>query len=173
MTAGRLAIEIYKYHWAGTLMQKTTIAALLMVLLAGQQALAADLYVYPAKGQSPDQQASDEGQCYAFAKQQTGFDPMATPTATSPMPQEQGSVAGGAVKGALLGTAVGAIAGDTGKGAAIGAASGGLLGGMRRNETRNQQDQWANQQAQNYARNRDNYNRAYSACLQGRGYTVQ
>lgn len=155
------------------IMHKTAIAAVLVVLLAGQQqALAADVYVYPAQGQSPDQQAADEGQCYAFAKQQTGFDPMATPTATSPEPEEKGSVAGGAARGALVGVAVGAIAGDAGKGAAIGAASGGLLGGMRRNSTRNDQEEWENQQAQNYQYNRDNYNRAFSACLQGRGYTV-
>ena len=155
------------------IMHKTAIAAVLMVLLAGQQqALAADVYVYPAQGQSPDQQAADEGQCYAFAKEQTGFDPMATPTATSPAPEEEGSVVGGAARGALVGVAVGAIAGDAGKGAAIGAASGGLLGGMRRNSTRNDQEEWANQQAQNYQHNRDNYNRAFSACLQGRGYTV-
>ncbi len=154
-------------------MQKTTIAAVLMLLLAGQHVLAADLYVYPAKGQTPDEQASDEGQCMAFAKQQTGFDPMSAPTATSPAPQQQGSVVGGAARGALLGTAVGAIGGNTKKGAKIGAASGGLMGGMRKNETRREQDQWAQQQSQNYYANRDNYNRAYGACLQGRGYTVQ
>ncbi len=35
-----------------------------------------------------------------------------------------------------------------------------------------QQQQWANQQTANYANQRNNYNRAYSACLGGRGYTV-
>jgi len=34
-----------------------------------------------------------------------------------------------------------------------------------------QQQQWE-QQAAEYAQNRDKYNRAYAACLEGRGYTV-
>ena len=79
-------------------------------------------------------------------------------------------------RGALGGLAVGAIAGDAGKGAAIGAAAGGLFGGMRRNDSRRQneqqQQQWANQQAANYANQRNNYNRAFSTCMQGRGYSV-
>jgi hypothetical protein len=132
----------------------------------------ADLYVYPAKGQSQEQQNEDKGACMGFAKQQTGFDPMATPTATSAPPPSEGGAGKGLVGGALLGTAIGAIAGDTGKGAAIGAVSGGLFGGMRKENSRNEQQQWANQQASQYAAGRDNYNRAYSACLQGRGYTV-
>ena len=155
-------------------MQKTTIAAMLLVLFAGQQqALAADLYVYPAKGQTPDQQAADQGQCSAFATEQTGFNPMSTPTATSPQPEQEGSFVGGAARGALLGAAVGAIAGDAGKGAAIGATGGGLFGGMRSNNSRRQQEQWGDQQAQIYQTNHNNFNRAYSACLEGRGYTVQ
>lgn len=133
---------------------------------------ASDPYVYPAKGQSPEQQSRDEGECYSFAKQQSAFDPMATPTATSAAPEQQGGVVRGAARGALVGAAVGAIAGDTGEGAAMGAAAGGLMGGMRRNSSRRQQDSWEQEQAQIYAANRDNYNRAYAACLEGRGYTT-
>ena len=95
------------------------------------------------------------------------------PTATSARPQTQGSVVGGAARGALLGTAVGAIAGDTGRGAAIGAASGGMIGGMRRADSRRQQDDWAREQAAIHQQNRDNFNRAFTACMEGRGYTVR
>ena len=35
----------------------------------------AQQYVYPAKGQSPDQQKKDESACYQWAVQQTGIDP--------------------------------------------------------------------------------------------------
>lgn len=151
-----------------------TSASALCVIWYGISPLTAvaDLYVYPAQGQSQEQQATDKGACMQFATQQTGFDPMATPTATSPEPQQQGGAARGAIGGALLGTAIGAIAGDTGEGAAIGAVSGGLFGGMRRNKSRNQQEQWAQQQAAQQQAGRDNFNRAYAACLQGRGYTV-
>jgi hypothetical protein len=36
-----------------------------------------------------------------------------------------------------------------------------------------QQQQYAQQEATKNANNRNNYNRAYSACLEGRGYTVK
>ncbi|MFQ5973877.1 MAG: hypothetical protein ACE5Q3_16240, partial [Alphaproteobacteria bacterium] len=32
-------------------------------------------YVYPAEGQTPEQQAQDEYQCYQWARGQTGYDP--------------------------------------------------------------------------------------------------
>ena len=38
------------------------------------------MVVFPAKGQTPQQQAQDEGECYAWSKQQTGIDPFAAPT---------------------------------------------------------------------------------------------
>jgi len=155
-------------------MRNLFIGSALVALLAAQpDAQAADLYVYPAQGQTPEQQTQDEAACYQFARQQTGFDPMAAPTATSAQPQQQGSVVGGAARGALVGAAVGAIAGDAGEGAAMGAAAGGLMGGMRRNSTRRQQDDWQQQQQQAYQANRNEYNRAYGACLEGRGYTVR
>jgi hypothetical protein len=141
---------------------------------------AQDLMIYPAKGQSDQQQEKDKFECYGFAKKQSGFDPMALPTtSTAPPPREakQGGVGSGAVKGGLGGVLIGAIAGDTKKGAAIGAVGGGLVGGMRsseqkKRETHNRQ-QWEQSESQQYANNRNNYNRAYAACLEGRGYTVR
>lgn len=139
-----------------------------------------ELIIYPNKGQSKQQQEKDQFECYTWAKGQTGFDPMAPPTATAPPPAKeapQGGVGRGAARGAVAGVAVGAIAGDAGKGAAIGAASGAMIGGMRRRDQvareEQAQDQWANQQAANYQQGRATYNRAYSACLDGRGYTVK
>lgn len=141
---------------------------------------AQDPIIYPNKGQSAEQQEKDKFECYTWAKGQTGFDPMQVPTATAPPPGQEapkGGVVRGAGRGAVTGLAVGAIAGDAGKGAAIGAASGALIGGMRRNDQQRQQQQaqqqWEQEQAANYANQRNNYNRAYSACLEGRGYTVK
>ena len=134
---------------------------------------AQDLFIYPAGGQSQDQQDLDEVQCRRFATERTGFDPRQTPRATTARPQSQGSAVGGAMRGALLGTAIGAIAGDTGRGAAMGAAGGGLLGGMRRQDSSRQQDDWARRESANYQRNRGEFNRAFGACLEGRGYTVR
>jgi outer membrane lipoprotein SlyB len=153
----------------------------LMGLFVGS-ALAQDLIVYPAKGQSQDQMEKDKFECYSWAKSQTGFDPMQMPTATAaPPPKAESSVAGGAVKGgaggALLGLGVGAITGSAKKGAAIGALSGGAIGGMRSSSQNRQAEQarrdWEQQQANQYMQQRNKYNRAYSACLEGKGYTVK
>lgn len=142
--------------------------------------LAADVYIYPQKGQSKEQQEKDRYECYSWAKQQTGFDPMAPPQATSPPPQQgapQGGVVRGGARGAAVGAVGGAIAGDAGKGAAIGAAGGALIGGMRRRDQQREQAQaqanWENQQQAQYNQRRGEYNRAFGACLEGRGYTVR
>jgi len=143
-------------------------------------AFAQDLIVFPKGGQSQEQMEKDKFTCYSWAKEQSGFDPMEAPTASSSPPQQQapqGGVVKGAARGALVGVTVGAIAGDAGKGAAIGAASGGLLGGMRRTDQKRQQqqaeEQWAQQQANAYHQKRETYNRAYGACLEAKGYTVK
>ena len=57
--------------------------AALLALVAGFSgfAVAQDLMIYPAKGQSQDQMEKDKFECYSWAKGQTGFDPMQVPTA--------------------------------------------------------------------------------------------
>ena len=155
---------------------RTGFITLMLAMMLGTTAvMASDLYVYPAKGQSKDQQGKDEYECYQWAKGDTGFDPMATPTTSAPAPSTQ-QRQGGVVRGGLLGAAVGGIAGcsdDAGKGAVIG----GLLGGVRQRSqnvsAQQERDQWEQQQASQYANSRNNYNRAYAACLEGRGYTVK
>ncbi len=104
---------------------------------------------------------------------------MRTPQATAPPPQEQSTgpgLLGGAAVGAGAGAIGGAIGGNAGRGAAIGAVAGGLLGGLRsRNQTnRNQQarQDWEGQQVAQYQQGRNDFNRAFSACMTGRGYTI-
>jgi hypothetical protein len=128
---------------------------------------------YPAKGQSETKQGKDEGECGAWAKKQTGVDPSVL--AANPPAQESGSTVGGgerargAARGALGGAAIGAIAGDTGKGAGVGAVAGTMAGGHRARGNRDERNAQA-RQAQ--AGQLDSYNRAWSACMTGRGYTV-
>ena len=131
------------------------------------------LFIFPNSGQSQDQQDQDEFQCIRIARDRTGFNPMATPTATTRAPETRGGAVGGAARGALLGTAIGAATGNMGRGALIGASSGGLMGGMRRADSNRQQDQWAQNQAANYRRDRNNWNRAFTACMESRGYTIR
>lgn len=157
------------------------ISLIFLLLLWGVDVLAqGELVIYPANGQGQQKMDTDKSECTLWAKQQSGFDPMAQPTASTPPPQTtapQGGVARGALRGALVGVTVGAIAGDAGKGAAIGAASGGLVGGMRRRDQvaseQQAQQQWEQQEAARYNQGRDNYNRNFAACMEGRGYTVK
>jgi hypothetical protein len=152
-------------------------ASALAILLGAALAIpafAGDLFIFPNKDQTPEQQEQDQGACYVWAKNQSGFDPI---TANSEAPRNtepnKGGVVRGGLGGAAVGAAVGAIAGNAGKGAAMGAAGGGLIGGMRRSSQRSEQKarkkDWENQQQGN----RDSYLRAYTACLEGKGYTVK
>lgn len=134
-----------------------------------------DLIVFPADGQDAEQQGKDEYECYGWAKNQSGFDPMALPTATEAPPQQEAQ-RGGVGRGAVGGAAVGAIVGGS-DGAKKGAATGAVVGGARRNRQRQgeaqKQANWEQEQAQQYAAARTNYNRAYGACLEGKGYSVK
>jgi hypothetical protein len=147
------------------------IAAGVAALSLAAAAVAQKPIIYPSRGQSPQQQSRDDGECYVWAKQSTGIDPaiVAQTPATAPASEPGGERARGAARGALGGLAIGAIAGDAGQGAAIGAVVGTMAGGRqaRQNEAAAQQQAQQNQQHQI-----DTFYRAYGACMQGRGYTV-
>jgi hypothetical protein len=134
------------------------------------------LFAYPSKGQSQQQQKEDEFECYKWAVDQSGIDPLdlpkveAAPAQTGPT---GGAIVGGA-KGAAAGAAIGAIAGDAGKGAAIGAVVGGLAGrraGREMQAHENQQSQ-ANAAATEQAM-KDSFEKAFTVCMEGKGYTIK
>lgn len=157
----------------------------------GQKSLAATLnvYAFPSNGQSSSDQAKDEGDCYKWAAQETGADPFeankqvaqAQQQAAQQQQQVQQATAGagakGAVGGAVVGTAVGAVAGDAGKGAAIGAGAGLIAA---RAKARGAQQATAQQGAQQTqaakqaaAQQIEAFKKAFSACLEGKKYTVR
>jgi hypothetical protein len=156
-------------HVTGIFAAVSVMAAMSVVTAFAQQ----EPIVFPARGQSADMMEQDKYSCYQWAKGQTGFDPMQAPSATAPPPQKKGGAVRGAAGGAAVGAAAGAIAGDAGKGAAIGAASGGIIGWARRARSQKQQEQYAQQQAAGYEQQRNVYNRAWGACMEGKGYTVK
>jgi len=164
----------------------------LAAALASSSVRAQDVFFYPSRGQSQEQQEKDRYACHQWAVQQTGFDPTRASSAggsgyVPPPPPaaapEQGQVLRGAGRGAAVGAVGGAIGGNAGKGAAIGAATGALIGGFRRRDQARQQEaqqqayqqQYAASQSQQAAAatsQRNMYNRALGACMQGRGYSV-
>jgi OmpA family protein len=145
----------------------------LILVLGGAMAVKAQPYIYPNKGQSQEQQSRDRYECHLWAVQQTGFDPTKAQASTAPPPPPpQGGIFKGAARGAAVGAVGGAIAGDAGTGAAVGAATGGLIGGMKQRGRAQQQQQAQATQAAGQQNALTAYNRALSACLTGRGYTV-
>ena len=140
------------------------------LLLATGSAWGQQVFVYPQKGQSPQQQQQDTGECQGWATQQTGG-PMAAPQAAAP-PPTTASPMRGAARGAAVGAVGGAIGGDAGKGAAIGAATGAMVGGMRRRDQMQQQEAAHAQNQQMQAAQSENYKRALSSCLGAKGYSV-
>jgi hypothetical protein len=168
-------------------MKKTAIVnlmfSMLIVLLAVvtvigdalAQSLSSSLGVvaYPSKGQSAQQQSKDEGECFTWAKQQTGIDPVAV--ASAPTEQPGPAVGGGervkgAARGALGGAAIGAIAGDTGKGAGVGAVAGTMVGGKQARQNKAAKEQQAEQAK---AGTLQHFNKAFGVCMEGRGYAVK
>ncbi|UCD69554.1 MAG: hypothetical protein JSW48_05660 [Betaproteobacteria bacterium] len=108
---------------------------------------------------------------FCWSKQQSGFDPMAPPTASTPLSQQQVPI-GGVGRGALRGAAIGGIV-DASEGAKLDAAAVAVVGGVRRRNQRRQQaaaeQQWSQQEAAEYQSGRDSYKRAFAACMEGRG----
>lgn len=148
-------------------------ATLVTVSFVAAQAHAKPI-IYPAKGQSPQQQQADEGECYVWAKNNTGIDPTAVAAAPAPAPQTGPAVGGGErARGALRGAVVGGII-DGGDGAGKGAAVGVVAGGVRARNNQKSQNAQAQQQSQSQKQGAmDTFNRAQSACLEGRGYTIK
>lgn len=158
------------------------------------------MFAYPKNQQSADQQLKDENECYASAKQQSGIDPQAPPPATKTEEQKKaeqqaaadnakqakGGRVKGAAKGAAGGAAIGAIADDeAGKGAAAGATAGTMVGGAKQRRankaskqqaaqaTAQQQQQQEAQAKATYQQGIDTFKRAFSACMDARGYSIK
>lgn len=134
------------------------------------------IYVFPAKGQDRATQDKDEADCYRWAVEQSGVDPLNPPKVEAKQVDTapDGSAVAGAARGAAAGVAIGAIAGDAGKGAAIGAVAGGLAG-RRAKRVGDAYEQQANNEAaaaQQTAMT-DSFKKAFIVCLEGKGYTAK
>ena len=164
---------------------------------ASNPAKSIGLFAYPKNQQSASQQEKDETECYGSAKQDTGVDPQTPPPAASGAQDQQaaqkqaaeqaakeapkGGAVKGSARGAAGGAAIGAIAGDAGTGAAIGATAGAVRGRRQQKKAQaqaSQQTAQAQQQAQAqtsaaYQSKLDTFKRAFSACMDARGYSVK
>ena len=128
------------------------------------------MYVFPANGQDKATQEQDEYACYKWAVEQSGIDPMNPPDVQANPNAGDGAIIGTSARGAAAGAAIGAISGDAGKGAAIGAVAGAFGGARRRGAAQAGAEQQA---AQQEAAMMNSFKKAFSACLEGKGYTVK
>lgn len=147
--------------------------------------------VFPAKGQSAQKQSQDEGECFTWSKNQTGYDPM-NPSASAPQ-QAQAAPApaaqhqgGQRLRGAVRGAAAGAVVGeviddDSEQGAKVGATLGVLKGGAESRRQRADAEHQAAQQQQQVTQQQQAaiqeqaslFNKGFGACLESKGYTVK
>lgn len=143
------------------------------------------VYFYPTRGQSEQQQDRDRYECYLWAVKQSGFDPGQAQLA----PHQRIEVKPAAPPGAdtVTGAATGAIIGsmvapyhDRGFGLVFGALTGAMIGAAsdaeRQQQAERVQQQYDAKESQRYARlekQARDYQRAMTACLEGRGYTVR
>lgn len=137
--------------------------------------------IFPAKGQTPEQQKLDETAAYDWATGQTGWDPYkeydklvqkgyaAAETADA----AKGGAVKGAAGGALLGVAIGAIADDPGHGAAIGATAGGMVGAARTRRTMKSASSASDQATAAYKQQFAVWDKNFMAAMEGKGYTVK
>lgn len=126
--------------------------------------------VYPGKGQSPEQQKTDEDQCRAWAIERSGYDPAHPPAVAKAQPAPV-TGSGARVRGATAGAVVGAATGnDVDDAAAKGAVVGGVV---RRNKNRRAAAEANQAQAAQTQAAEQSYWNARQACLEGRGYNVK
>ena len=183
-------------------MRKTTLIAIVMIACAGvslaqtqpaqQKSLAAtmNVYVFPTKGQTAQQQSTDEASCYNWAVQNTGNDPFALQKQSQQAQKQadqaqqqiaqsgKGAGAVGAVGGAAAGALIGEIAGHSASAAAgWGALAGAVIARRRTHrakEEASEQVEEQNQQAQQAtAEQVENFTKAVSVCLEAKNYMVK
>ena len=136
--------------------------------------------IFPADGQTQEQQMIDQLECYRWATNQTSWDPYKAYdvlvqkgyAAEQKAADAQGGLIKGAIGGAAAGALIGAIAGDAGKGAAIGAIAGGLTRGSRSRRQKGAAEDDKKRALEEFQRQLEVWDRNYAAALAGHGYTV-
>lgn len=168
---------------------KSAVVLFAALLGLSQAALSSNtLFIYPAAGQSDEQLAKDRYQCYRWAVDQSGIDPNTLSTPSTKQTAVRNENHGDGAKGTVIGTLAGAALGNaidghtpgTVHGAIIGATLGTAIGNDSEHqgakEAREKAQAQANEKArakQDYQANIQDYNRAFSACMESRNYTVR
>ncbi len=178
--------SIFLVVWAG--LMAACVSTPRTQLIAEPQAtipISTQVYFYPLRDQSEQQQDRDQYQCYLWARKQTGFDPSAPELAPHqrvevvPDPEAGSDTVASALAGAIIGSMIGGHH-DGVDGAVTGAMAGAMIGASadasRQQQAQHMQayyDRLSAQQREMLERQAANYRRALTACLEGRGYSVR
>lgn len=143
------------------------------------------IFFYPNRNQSTEQQSRDQYYCYNWAVDQTGFDPSASAIEPQqrvrvvPMPPPGQDTITMSIAGAVLGALIGGPHHSV-EGALIGSTYGALAGATsdlsRQEYARQMEEAYQNRnQARDLHKEKKalQFRRAMSACMEGRGYTVK
>lgn len=149
-----------------------------------------NVHVFPADGQSSEQQSRDEAECYNWAVSNTGNDPFelsrqaqqqemqANQARREAQKAGEGAGAAGAIGGAAAGALIGEIvSSDPGRGAAWGAGIG-LVGGRRARrraqaEATGQVERQAGRQQQATDQQIQGFKKSFAVCLEAKDYMVR
>ncbi|SMF12811.1 hypothetical protein SAMN02745866_00805 [Alteromonadaceae bacterium Bs31] len=162
--------------------------SVLLILSVTAHFASAQQFIFPAKDQTPEQQAVDEKACDDWASNQVGTSVAeidsqiaAAKSATVPggVPQASAGAGGrGAVRGAVIGSAIGhATDNNRTEAAAVGAVIGASRA-KRRSAEANAAQQQAQQQAstqlsvEQLEAKRSDFFKARGTCLTAKGYTI-
>jgi hypothetical protein len=163
--------------WSSEPLRRPAVAlagVLTTIVLVGPALAAIDLaalQVLPQRGQSAEQARRDRYECHNWAIEQTGVIPLAAPlqqestedTARARRAERFNRILSGAAIGAGIG---GLIRSAQGENPTEGLIAGGAVGGVVGAATGRKKESIVEDDADN------EYLRALSACLEGRGYTV-
>jgi hypothetical protein len=141
------------------------------------------MIVYPAKGQTPEQQEADEYECLKWGADQIGL----KPGEPAPDAKAAGAAAAAkvdsattgvavktAAKGAAAGAIIGSISGNAGAGAGYGAAAGAIGGRRAKKQAVANADAEAQKKVEAEQKAKmESLKKAMSACLEPKGYTIK
>ncbi len=172
-------------------MKKQWLVLVLLLSVMSVCAYAANLgtYAFPQKGQTPEQQKTDENACAQWASDQTNLNPavleyqqeeankMQQEASATQQANEPG-VGRRIGKTALRGAALGAINKSMDDGAGKGAAMGAAVGLAKAKDAKQSQAvegtvKGANAKLEKVQTDVQKYIRAYSACMEGKGYSIK
>ncbi len=173
-------------------MKKQWLVLVLLLSVMSVCAYAASLgtYAFPQKGQTPEQQKTDENACAQWASDQTGLNPAvleyqqkeAMAAQQQAVQQQQKAASTGTIRrigrAALTGAALGGIDNGMDDGAGKGAVMG-LTAATSQSIAKSKEQKIqagidsADAQSQQVQADTQKYLRAFSACMEGKGYSIR